>query len=131
GGGRWVGRQLRAGDLTAVWVPDPHHEAVRNLTRARGAAVRDLRAKRQQVSALLLRLGQSYPGKTTWGKAHLTWLAGRKLEHVEQRIALEELLHSVRPATDRIARLEKAIRVAGPGLVLARPGNPPVGLSRA
>ena len=60
-----LARQLRAGDLTAVWVPDPHHEAVRDLTRARGAAVRDLRAKRQQVSALLLRLGQSYPGKTS------------------------------------------------------------------
>jgi transposase len=114
-----LARQLRAGDLTAVWVPDPHHEAVRDLTRARGAAVQDLRAKRQQVAALLLRLGQSYPGKTAWGKAHMTWLAGRKVEHVEQRIALEELLHSVRQATDRIARLEQAIRVAVPDWSLA------------
>jgi transposase len=107
-----LARQLRAGDLTAVWVPDPHHEAVRDLTRARLAAVRDLRTKRQQVSALLLRLGQSYPGKTTWGKAHLLWLAGRKLEHLEQRIALEEMLHAVRQASDRITRLEQAIRTA-------------------
>ena len=82
-----LARQLRAGDLTAVWVPDPHHEAVRDLTRARGAAVRDQRAKRQQVSALLLRLGLHYPGKTTWGKAHMAWLAGQKLAHLEQRIA--------------------------------------------
>src|ERR1700730_9954889 len=57
-----AGAALRAGDLTAVWVPDPHHEAVRDLTRARGAAVREQRAKRQQVSALLLRLGLHYPG---------------------------------------------------------------------
>ncbi len=55
-----LARQLRAGDLTAVWVPDPHHEAVRDLSRARGAAVRELRAKRQQVSALLLRLGRTF-----------------------------------------------------------------------
>src|SRR5919106_868024 len=48
---------LRAGELTAVWVPDPRHEAMRDLTRARGAAVEDLRAKRQQVTSLLLRLG--------------------------------------------------------------------------
>ncbi len=32
-------KQLRAGDLTAVWVPDERHEAVRELTRARGASV--------------------------------------------------------------------------------------------
>ncbi len=112
-------RQLRAGDLTAVWVPDPHHEAVRDLTRARGAAVREQRAKRQQVSALLLRLGLHYPGKTTWGKAHMAWLAGQKLAHLEQRIALEEMLHAVRQAGDRIARLEQAIRTAVPDWSLA------------
>ena len=114
-----LARQLRAGDLTAVWVPDPHHEAVRDLTRARGAAVRDQRAKRQQVSALLLRLGLHYPGKTTWGKAHMAWLAGQKLAHLEQRIALEEMLHAVRQAGDRIARLEHAIHTAVPDWSLA------------
>src|SRR2546423_1419551 len=36
-------RQLRAGELTAVWVPDERHEAMRDLTRARQAAVEDLR----------------------------------------------------------------------------------------
>jgi transposase len=114
-----LARQLRAGDLTAVWVPDPHHEAVRDLTRARGAAVRDQRAKRQQVSALLLRLGLHYPGKTTWGKAHMAWLAGQTLAHLEQRIALEEMLHAVRQAGDRIARLEQAIHAAVPDWSLA------------
>lgn len=114
-----LARQLRAGDLTAVWVPDPHHEAIRDLTRARGAAVREQRAKRQQVSALLLRLGLHYPGKTTWGKAHMAWLAGQKLAHLEQRIALEEMLHAVRQAGDRIARLEQAIHAAVPDWSLA------------
>jgi transposase len=48
---------LRAGELTAVWVPDRRHEAMRDLTRARETAVIDLRSKRQQVSAFLLRQG--------------------------------------------------------------------------
>ena len=48
---------LRAGELTAVWVPDERHEAMRDLSRARGAAVDDLRGKRQQVSSFLLRQG--------------------------------------------------------------------------
>ena len=33
----------RAGELTAVWVPDPGHEAMRDLVRARLDAVRALR----------------------------------------------------------------------------------------
>src|SRR4051794_12918245 len=32
-----------------IWVPDEVHEAVRDLVRAREAAARDLRHKRQQV----------------------------------------------------------------------------------
>src|SRR6516165_2105363 len=54
---------LRAGELTAVWVPDQHHEAIRDLTRARGAAVFDLRRKRQQMSAFMLRQGLHYSEK--------------------------------------------------------------------
>ena len=52
-----LAKLLRAGELTAVWVPDARHEAMRDLTRAREAAVEDLRRKRQQVSSLLLRHG--------------------------------------------------------------------------
>jgi transposase len=114
-----LARQLRAGDLTAVWVPDARHEAVRDLSRARQAASEDLRAKRQQVSALLLRLGQIYPGKTSWGKAHAGWLASRRLEQIEQRIALEELLVAVRQAGERVGRLERAIAEAVPNWSLA------------
>ena len=39
-------RLLRAGELTAVWVPDERHEAMRDLVRAREAAVGDLKSKR-------------------------------------------------------------------------------------
>src|ERR1043166_558426 len=110
---------LRAGELTAVWVPDPRHEAMRDLTRARGAAVEDLRGKRQQVSSFLLRQGLHYPGKKTWTKAHMSWLASQKLAYPEQRIAFEEMLLAVRQAQERIERLEEAIRSAVPEWSLA------------
>ena len=58
----------RAGELTAVWVPDERHEAMRDLSRARQAAKKDQQGKRQQISSLMLRLGRIYPGKTTWGQ---------------------------------------------------------------
>ena len=48
----------RAGELSPVWVPDPAHEAIRDLVRARLAAVRVLRQARQQLSGFLLRHGR-------------------------------------------------------------------------
>jgi transposase len=39
----------RAGELTAVWVPDAAHEVMRDLVRARATAVRVLGKARQRV----------------------------------------------------------------------------------
>jgi transposase len=114
-----LARLLRAGELTAVWVPDARHEAMRDLTRAREAAVADLTSKRQQVLSLFLRLGRHYAGKRTWTQAHMRWLVSQKLDHTEQRIALEEMLLAVRQAQERVARLEQAIRSAVPDWSLA------------
>src|SRR5438874_6514291 len=91
-----LARNLRAGELTAVWVPDQRHEAMRDLTRAREAAVEDLRGKRQQVSSFLLRQGRHYAGKKTWTKTHMSWLASQQFGHAEQRIAFEEMLLAIR-----------------------------------
>jgi transposase len=107
-----LARLLRAGELTGVWVPDARHEAMRELTRARDAARQDLTRKRQQVSSMLLRLGRHYPGIRTWNARHRSWLANLRLEHREQRFALEEMLLAERQASDRIGRLEQAIREA-------------------
>lgn len=114
-----LAKLLRAGELTAVWVPDARHEAMRDLTRAREAAVEDLQSKRRQVLSLLLRLGRHYTGKRTWTQTHMNWLASQKLEHAEQRIAFEEMLLAVRQAQERVARLEVAIRAAVPDWSLA------------
>ncbi len=111
---------LRAGELTAVWVPDRHHEAMRDLTRAREAAVMDLRSKRQQVSAFLLRQGLHYPCKNTWSKAHMSWLASQTLEYLEQRLAFEEMMLAVRQAQERLARLEQSIHAAVPDWSLSK-----------
>jgi transposase len=110
-----LAKLLRADELTPVWVPDRHHEAMRDLTRARETAVMDLRSKRQQVSAFLLRQGRHYPEhKQTWTKAHRSWLTSQKLEYAEQRIAFEETMLAMRQAQERVERLEQAIRIAVP-----------------
>jgi len=109
-----LAKLMRAGELTAVWVPDERHEAMRDLTRARGMAVVDQRAKCQQVTALLLRLGRHYAGKSKWGKAHWAWLNRQELGQPEQRIVFEDMLLTLRQAQERIKRLEEAIRAAVP-----------------
>jgi transposase len=115
-----LARLLRADELTAVWVPDGGHEAMRDLTRARETAMLDLRTKRQHVSAFLLRLERPYPeGKKTWTKAHMGWIASQKLDYPEHRIVLEEMMLSVRQAQERLERLEQAIAAAVPDWSLA------------
>src|SRR6201997_1846893 len=114
-----LAKLLRAGELTAVWVPDERHEAMRDLSRARWAARKDLQGKRQQISSLMLRLGRCYPGKTTWGPAHMKWLMSQKIEHREQRFAFEELLEGIRQESERVERFENAIREAVPEWSLA------------
>jgi transposase len=114
-----LARLLRAGELTAVWVPDEHHEAMRDLSRAREAAVKDLTAKRQQISSLLLRHSLFYPGKKTWGARHRRWLAQIKLAHHGTRLAFEELMAAEGEAQARVDRLTAAIRAAVPDWSLA------------
>jgi len=104
-----LARLLRAGELTPVWVPDAQHEAMRDLVRAREAAVRDVRAKRQQVSAMLLRHGRVYPGKRTWTLQHRRWLADQGLGLRASDIALGEAVKAARDAEERLARVERAL----------------------
>jgi transposase len=69
-----LAKLLRAGELTEVWVPDEGHEAIRDLVRARAAAVETLRVHKQQVSAFMLKHGRHFPRKTTWGARYMRWL---------------------------------------------------------
>jgi transposase len=55
-----LARLLRAGELTAVWVPDEAHEAMRDLVRARQVALDDIWRKRQAISSMMLRQGRAY-----------------------------------------------------------------------
>jgi transposase len=106
-----LAKLLRANELTAVWVPDRGHEAMRDLTRGRESAVVDLRTKRQQVSAFLLRQGRHYPaGKKTWTKAHMSWLASQKFEYPEQRLVFEELMLAMRQAQERRTSRRSVLR---------------------
>lgn len=104
---RMLARLHRAGELTAVHVPDERDEAVRDLCRARTDAVRDLGCSRQQLKAFLLRNGYHYRQSTSWTDAHLRYLRELVLPHPAMRLVLEEYLQAVSAATERIERIEQ------------------------
>ena len=102
-----LARLHRAGELTAVWIPDGEHEALRDLTRARGD-MKDLeRHARQQLLALLLRQGRRHEGKSNWTQAHFRWMETVKFDHPIQQIVLQEYIDVVVSLGKRVAALDK------------------------
>lgn len=99
----------RAGELTAVYVPDERDEALRDLVRARGDILKMLRAVKQQINAFLLRYAIDYPGKTKWCKAHLNWLQNIKMPDPSQQIALTEYLDMMASTEARVKRITEQI----------------------
>lgn len=103
----------RAGELTPVWVPDRAHEAIRDLVRARLAAVRALRQARQQLSGFLLRHGHHYH-RPAWTMGHRRWLAELRFEQAIHHIVLEDCVAAVEAATARRDRLELQLEAVLP-----------------
>src|SRR5205814_10331678 len=65
----------RAGQLSAVWIPDPSDEAIRDLSRAREGAVNSRVQARHQLKGFLLRHDIRYTGKISWSIALYRWLS--------------------------------------------------------
>ncbi len=109
-----LARSHRAGDLTAVWVPDAAHEALRDLVRARLAAKRDQLRARHRLGKFLLRHGRRVPeGTSPWSDRYLQWIkAHARFEHAAQEVTLGDYLHEVEHVAERIARLERSIDAA-------------------
>lgn len=105
-----LARSHRAGELTAVWVPDAAHEALRDLVRAREAAKKDQLRARHRLGKFLLRLGRRPPKQTrTWGVVHMRWLRGQRFDHPAQQAVMVDYLAEVDHVADRIKGIEQAI----------------------
>jgi transposase len=102
-----LARLCRAGELTAVWVPDKEQEAIRDLSRAREDMKRMEQHARQQLGAFLLRHGKRYSGKSAWTQGHIRWMEELTFEHPSQQIVFQEYLDAVRYAGARLQVLEK------------------------
>jgi transposase len=99
-----LAKLLKSEDLTPIYVPEPEDEAVRDLSRAREVAMKDLKDAKYQLKALLLRNNINYRGTANWSQKHLRWLTELVLPHPAQHIVLQEFLHTI---NERISRLER------------------------
>ncbi|MDN3484311.1 IS110 family transposase [Pseudoalteromonas sp. APC 3224] len=99
-----LAKLLKSEDLTPIYVPEPEDEAVRDLSRAREVAMKDLKDAKYQLKALLLRNNINYKGTANWSQKHLRWLTELVLPHPAQHIVLQEFLQTI---TERISRLER------------------------
>ncbi len=61
-----LARLLKNADLTAIYVPEPEDEAIRDLSRARERGMYDLKDAKYQLKALLLRNNIRYEGIANW-----------------------------------------------------------------
>jgi transposase len=76
----------RAGELTAVWVPDAAHEAIRDLIRAHATAVRALGKARQHLQGFLFRHSRVYAGKKRWTLPYRRWLTTLRFDHPPSKL---------------------------------------------
>ena len=115
-----LARLHRAGELTAVWVPDEEQEAIRDLTRAREDMKSAEVKARQRLNHFLLRHGHVYRGKSRWTKAHFRWLEQVRFASPVQQIVFQEYVDLVKDARVRVVGLESQMRQALKGWSLGQ-----------
>lgn len=101
-----LARLHRAGELTAVHIPDAIDESVRDVCRARTDAVDDKRRAMCQLKSFLLRHGHRIDGQVTWGETRMRTLRSIVLQHSAMSIVMEEYIQAVDAAHQRVERLE-------------------------
>jgi len=98
----------RARELTAIYVPTPEDEALRDLVRAREDAVEDQNRHKQRLMKFLLRHQLLLPaGKRPWSKVHEEWLDTLRFDRECEDVVFQEYRNSIREASARIGRYEK------------------------
>ena len=104
-----LAKLIKSEDLTPIYVPEPEDEAIRDLSRAREVAMKDLKDAKYQLKALLLRNNINYAGTANWSLKHLRWLTELVLPHPAQQIVLQEFIQTINERTARLERLDNEL----------------------
>lgn len=105
-----LARELRAGNLTPIVVPDERDEAIRDVVRAREDACAARLRVRLQMRAMLLRHGRDYVRHKSWSTAHERHLSTIRFEHPAQALAFNEYRLACKETSERVERITAALR---------------------
>jgi transposase len=103
-----IARMHRMGELTAICVPTPAQEALRDLLRAREDANEDLVRRRHRLQKFLLRQGRRHEGKN-WTRDHWRWIRAQKFTDPNSETVLCEYIAAIDQEIERIGRLDAQI----------------------
>src|SRR5665648_12982 len=107
---RNLARLHRAGELTAVRVPMPAEEALRDLVRAREDLKNDRRIARQRIRSFLLRYGKRYPAPgSRWSFRFEVWLRALRFSEPASQAAFEALLGAYFMRDSQLGAVDKQI----------------------
>lgn len=101
-----LAKLIKDEELTPIYVPEPEDEAIRDLSRARETAMKDLKDAKFQLKGLFLRNNITCKVKDNWSHQHLRWLTELVLPHPSQQIVLQEMIQTI---TERIKRVERLV----------------------
>jgi transposase len=102
---RRLARLHRAGELTAINIPTPEQEAVRDLCRARVDVVIERTKARHRLSKFLLRHSQIYRGGAQWTMAHEQWLRQQRFDDAAMQLTFGHYQHTLRCCDDQLGTI--------------------------
>ncbi len=104
-----LAKLFKAEQLTPIYVPEAEDEAIRNLSRARETAMKDLKDAKFQLKGFLLRNNVQAKVNDNWSKQHLRWLTGLIMPHHSQQIVLQEMIITITERMQRLQRLDNEL----------------------
>ena len=122
----------RAGELTAIAVPSPAQEAVRDLCRTRGDMVQDLTRARNRLTKFLLRHSLVYRDGSNWTFKFERWLSGLHFEDRALAATFNHYRSTVQLRDSSLAAVEVDLRVTSTRSPSPTPScaSVPIGASR-
>jgi len=114
---RKLARSLRAGDLKAIYVPEPSTLEDRSLIRLRATLVKDMVRFKQRIKSFLHFYGISIPAEfeksgTHWSKRFMKWLnQGVSLQHESGTQTLRILVQEAEQQRKLLLEVLRKIRV--------------------
>ncbi len=103
---RRLARLFRAGQLTAVRVPTPAEEAVRDLCRAREDMVIDRTRARHRLDKFLLRHGRIWRGGSNWTVKHESWVRAQRFDESAMTYTFNHYLATLSAREAAVAAIE-------------------------